>query len=155
MSFAQDFMKNNKGLQKIKTSGGYYKNGYRDTTFKLSRFKTDWNTYFTGLQSLIINDDHWNREDLSALTQLNFLQIVATTQNHQDDSGSPLVSIPPAILDAILIQVAAGAGQSVNNGTIILASGGSARSGSSNTAVQTLLSKGWTIYINGVLQTNP
>jgi hypothetical protein len=117
--------------------------------------KSNWNTYFTNLHSLIINDDHWNREDLSALTQLNYVQIEATTQNHQDDHSSPLVQIPSSALDAILNQVAAGAGQSVSNGTIWLDAGGSTRTNNSYTAVQLLLSKGWVIYINGVIQTNP
>jgi hypothetical protein len=153
MAYAQDFMQYNPGLQKIHTTNGYYSNGYRDTTFKLSRLKSNWNTYFTNLQSLIINDDHWSREDLTALTKLNFIQIEATTQNHQDDHSSPLVPIPSSTLDTILNQVAAGAGQSVNNGFIWLDAGGNTRTSSSNTAVNLLLSKNWIIYINGVLQT--
>jgi len=155
MAYAQDFMQYNKGLQRIKTTNGYYRNGYRDTTFKLSRLKSDWNTYFTGLQSLIINDDHWNREDLSTLTQLNSFALVATTQNHQDDPSSPLVPIPTTAINAILNQIANGAGQTVSNGIISLAAGGGLRDSGSASAVQLLLSKGWTIYINGILQTNP
>jgi YD repeat-containing protein len=147
LSFAQDFMQYNPGLQKIHTTNGYYSNGIRDTTFRLSRMKSNWNTYFTGLQSLIINDDHWNREDLSALKQLNYLEVVATTQDHQDDVNSPLIPIPSATIDAILNQVAAGAGQSVSNGTIYLFTGGSARTSNSDAAVATLTAKGWTISI--------
>jgi len=155
MSYAQNFMQNNKGLQKIRTTLGYYRNGYRDTTFKISRLKSDWNTYFTSLQSLVINEDHWNHEDLSQLKQLNYFVLVATTQNHQDDISSPLVPIAQSVLDTAIIQVASGAGQTVSNGTINLLAGGGTLSGNSHAAIVLLLSKGWTIYLNGALLTNP
>jgi len=155
MSYAQDFMQYNPGLKKIATALSYYRTGYRDTTFKISRLKSDWNTYFTELEFLQINEDHWSHEDLSGLKHLNFFKIEATTQNHQDDSNSPLIPLATSEIDNILSQIAAGAGQSVTNGTIILDAGGGTKSPSSDTAVQLLLSKGWTIIINGVTQTNP
>jgi YD repeat-containing protein len=155
MAYAQDFMRNNKGLRFLKTTNSYYRTGYRDTTFRISRLKSDWNTYFTELQTLRINEEHWNHEDLSALKKLNFFQLVATTQNHQDDPNSPLVPIASSVLNAVLNQIAAGAGQTVSNGYIVLDAGGGTPSNNSTPAVQFLLSKGWTIYINGVLQTNP
>jgi hypothetical protein len=43
----------------------------------------------------------------------------------------------------------------VTNGTIVLDAGGGTRDGGSYTAVQFLLSRNWTIIINGVTQTNP
>ncbi|MES1160756.1 MAG: hypothetical protein ABUM51_08365, partial [Bacteroidota bacterium] len=122
---------------------------------KLSRLKNDWNTYFTGLQGIAINDDHWDREDLSALRQLNSFTLVATTQNHQDDPGSPLVPIPKEVLNNVLNQIAAGAGQTVRNGVISMDAGGSVPDGASSSAVQLLQTKGWSIYINGVLISNP
>ena len=155
MSYAQDFMQYNKGLQRISTTLGYYRNGYRDTTFKLSRLKSDWNTYFKGLKELDINDDHWSREDLSGLHQLKSFLLYATTQNHQDDPNSPLIPIPGPVIDSILNQIAAGAGQTVNNGTIGIFAGGSMRGPGSDAAVQFLLSRGWVIAINGVYLTNP
>jgi len=155
MSYAQDFMQNNKGLHVIRTAFSYYRTGYRDTTFKISRLKSDWNTYFTGLQTLVINEDHWNHEDLSQLKQLNYFVLVATTQNHQDDTNSPLVPIAQNVLDNAVNQIASGAGQTVSNGVINLLAGGGTLSVSSQAAVQLLLSKGWTIYINGVQLTNP
>ncbi|MDO6433303.1 hypothetical protein Q4E93_22015 [Flavitalea sp. BT771] len=155
MSYAQDFMQYNPGLKKISTALSYYRTGYRDTTFKLSRLKSDWNTYFAELEFLQINEDHWSHEDLSGLRHLNFLKIIATTQNHLDDSNSPLIPLDTNVIDNILIQVATGAGQSVTNGTIILDAGGGTRSNYSYTAVQLLLSKSWTITINGITQTNP
>ena len=155
LAYAQDFMKNNKGLQQLITEIGTYANGYRDTTFKLSRLKSDWNTYFTQLKTLAINDDHWNREDLSALHQLSFFVLIATTQNHQDDPNSPLVPIPQNVIDSIFIQIAAGAGQTINNGIISLVTGGTTPSAASQSAIQSLLSKGWIIYINGTAITNP
>lgn len=155
LAYAQDFMRYNTGLQAISTTLGFYRTGYRDTTFKLSRLKSDWNTYFTQLKTLSINDEHWDREDLSALTQLNSFSLVATTQNHQDDTNSPLVPIPSPVLDTIVNQMARGAGQTVSNGVISLAAGGSTLTSESYTAVQFLLSKGWTIYVNGTAITNP
>jgi hypothetical protein len=155
MSYGQDFMQYNQGLKKISTALSYYRTGYRDTTFRLSRLKSDWNTYFTELEFLQINEDHWSHEDLSGLKHLNFLKIIATTQNHQDDPNSPLIPLDTNVINNILIQVAAGAGQRVTNGTIILDAGGGTRDGGSDTAVQSLLNKGWIITINGVTQTNP
>jgi len=155
MAYAQDFMQYNKGLQRISTTNGYYRTGYRDTTFRLSRLKSDWNTYFTGLQELTINEDHWNHEDLSGLHQLKSFLLYATTQNHQDDPNSPLIPIPGPVIDSILNQIAAGAGQTVSNGTIGIFAGGSTRGSGSDAAVQFLLSKGWVIAINGVYLTNP
>jgi hypothetical protein len=155
MSYTQDFMQYNPGLKKISTAISYYRTGFRDTTFRLSRLKSDWNTYFTALEFLQINEDHWSHEDLSGLKHLNFLKIEATTQNHQDDSNSPLIPLDTGVINNILIQVAAGAGQSVTNGTIVLDAGGGTRDGGSYTAVQFLLSRNWTIIINGVTQTNP
>jgi hypothetical protein len=155
MSYAQDFMQYNQGLKKITTASSYYRTGYRDTTFRLSRLKTDWNTFFTELESLQINQDHWNHEDLSGLKHLNYLRIEATTQNHQDDSNSPLIPMTSTVINAILNQVAAGAGQTVYNGTLLLDSGGGTRTSASDAAVQTLISKGWAITINGVILTYP
>jgi len=155
MSYAQDFMANNKGLRMIRTTLGAYRNGYRDTTFKLSRLKSDWNTYFTNLQSLVINEDHWSHEDLTQLKQLNYFVLEATTQNHQDDTNSPLVSIDGHVLDSVIIQIANGAGQTVSNGTIALITGGGTLSDDSQASAQLLLSKGWTILVNGVALTNP
>ena len=153
LNYSQDFMINNRGLQKIRTSiYGFYRNGYRDTTFKISRLKSDWNTYFTQLQVLAINEDHWNRENLTALPQLNFVAITATTQNHQDDSNSPLIPILSPEIDNIINQVAAGAGQTVTNGLINIASAGGIRTTASDTSVNLLKSKGWSITVNGVLQ---
>jgi len=155
MAYPQDFMQYNKGLKKIYTTRGYYFNGIQDTAFKLSRLKSDWNTYFTQLQTLYINDDHWNREDLSALHQLTSFWLVAASQNHTDDPNSPLAPIPSSVLDSVLNQISRGAGQTVSNGVISLSAGGSLRTSASDAAVQLLLSKGWTIYINGVALTNP
>ncbi|HZE82675.1 MAG TPA: hypothetical protein VE035_00135 [Puia sp.] len=152
LSYAQDFMQNNKGLNYIRTSSGYRASGYLDTSFRLSRLKSNWNTYFTGLQTLMINDDHWNREDLSALTQLNFVQIYPSTQDHQDGASSPFITIPTGVIDNILNQVAAGAGRTVQNGMLAVESAGPARSAASDTAVQTLHAMGWTVIVNDIVQ---
>jgi len=153
VSYAQDFMAGNRGLQSIVTSGlGYHQNGIRDTTFKLSRLKSNWNTYFTNLQVIGISDDHWNREDLSALTKLTVFALAATTIGHTNDLNSLPVPIPASVVDNILIQIAAGAGQNVSNGIIYINAVGP-RSSASNAAVNFLLSKGWTITISGHIQT--
>ena len=149
VSYAQDFMKNNKGLLLWSSSGGgYHLSGIRDTTFKLTRLKSDWNTYFTSLRTLQISDDHWNREDLSALTQLQTFVLAATTDDHTNGFDNAPIAIPSPVLDSILIQIAAGAGQHVSNGTIVIAAGGNLRTSASDAAVTFLQSKGWQITIH-------
>jgi hypothetical protein len=149
LHFAQDFMKNNKGLQTISTSyGGYYTSGVRDTTFKLTLLKSDWNTYFTNLQDLQITDDHWNREDLSALINLKLIYVSAG--NH-DGFGS-YTPIPYQAVDNIINQIAAGAGTNVSNGKLDIWSLGGGRSAASNAGVNFLISKGWEVVVDGVIQ---
>ena len=156
VNYAQDFMQNNRGLNTIITTWttigpSYMQAGYRDTTFKLSRLKSNWNTYFTNLQDIEISDEHWNREDLSALTKLKTFILIATNVNHSNDpTGNSLIVIPNDAIDSILNQIEAGAGQNVSNGFIqILSAGGSHRTDASKTAVQLLVNKGWYIYVNG------
>jgi len=150
LGFAQDFMSNNKNLQSIFTSYGTFLPCLTDPTFKISRLKSDWNTYFTNLKSIQINDDHWNREDLSALTQLNNVVICAGTVEHGYNGTA--VPIPSAVIDNILIQVAAGAGQYVQNGLINIIPQGTTRTSASDVAVNMLKSKGWNIYVGPTLQ---
>jgi hypothetical protein len=154
MSYPQDFMQNSPGLLYIiTTAADPYQAGYRDTSFKISRLKSNWNTYFTQLSALAINDDHWNREDISALTHLSNLTIVCTNQNHSNVSaGNSLTPIPSSTIDNILNQVSAGAGLQIYNGTINIISGGTARTTASNTSVTSLKAKGWNITVNAVLQ---
>lgn len=149
INYSQDFMANNTKLQSIiTTGGGYYLAGYRDANFKISQLKTNWNTYFTNLQQLHISDQHWNREDISALTKLNSVMLVAgTTLNTNDIANNAPVAIPSSVIDNLLIQVAAGAGQTVSGGTITIISSGTSRTAASDAAVSTLISKGWTISI--------
>lgn len=151
MNYAQDFMAGNKGLRWIRTSiYGYYRTGYRDLTFKLSRLKSDWNTYFTNLDMLLINEDHWNHEDLSALKKLKIIKLTATTQSHDDIQNDAIIPIAPAVIDNLLNQVAAGAGAAgVKNGFIVIVSGGSNRTTASDAAFSQLTSAGWTITISG------
>jgi hypothetical protein len=137
-SYAQDFMAGNKDLDTL-SIGGYY-----DSTLKLSRFKSDWNTYFSHLKYLSITDAQWNREDLSSLKELHSLVI-------SPGSNPPL---PSGVVNNILIQMAAGGGQAGANGTINMKAGTGTRSGTSDAAVQFLLSKGWIVIVNGVIQAN-
>ncbi len=153
LGFAQDFMQNNMNLQTINTSRGVYLDGYIDTTFKISRLKINWNTYFTNLQALIISDDHWSREDLSSLTHLSLFAISAASLHHSfNPTNNPLVPIPVSVLDNIINQIAAGAGQNVINGTINLNSAGTDRSSVSDASFNLLKSKGWTIVINNLTE---
>ena len=155
MSYTQDFMANNHGLTTINTTqlNTYYMAGYRDTTFKLTRLKSNWNTYFTNLQDVEISDDHWNREDLTALTQLATFALIATNQNHSNNAtGNPAIPIPGSVIDGVINQIAAGAGQSISNGVIWILTGGSARTSASTASVAALDAKGWIIYIDSVLQ---
>ncbi len=155
LSYAQDFMANNRNLQTINTTNLYlYQSGYWDSTFKLTRLKSNWNTYFTHLQDIEICDAHWNREDLSALTHLSTFDLLPDNQSHSNDSTSnPNIPIPASAIDSILNQIAAGAGQNVSNGVIwILTGGGTGRTSASNAAVSALDAKGWQVYIDNVQQ---
>jgi YD repeat-containing protein len=150
LHYAQDFMKNNPGLQTfISDYGQYGTSGVFDTTFKMTRLKSNWNTYFTNLQDLQICDDHWNREDLSALTHLQAFIVVAG--NH--DGYGAYNPIPSQAVDSIINQIAAGAGQNVSNGLLGIASYGGGRSAASNTSLDFLLSKGWKVILDGVYLT--
>ena len=154
MSYAQDFMKNNRGLTTINaTQAAYYQAGYRDTTFKLSRLKSDWNTYFANLGDIEISDEHWNREDLSGLTHLSTFVLVAGNQNHSNNAtGNTITPIPASVTDTIINQIWAGGGQNMSNGFISILTGGTGRTAASQTAVNALIAKHWTIVIDGVTQ---
>jgi hypothetical protein len=154
ISYAQDFMSNNKNLQSIITNPyGYYTESSEDTTFKISKLKSNWNTYFTNLTTLEICDDDWNREDLTKLVHLNLVGIGAGNLHHSyNQTNNPLVPIPTLAIDNIINQVAGGAGLGVSNGILNIASGGNARSSSSNPGITQLKSKGWTVIVNGVTQ---
>jgi len=151
LSYAQDFMANNRNLQIILTDDrGPYLEGYEDTTFKISRLKSNWNTYFTNLTTLEIIDDHWNREDLSALIHLNVVGIGAGNLHHSyNQTNNPLVPLPVSVIDNIINQLSVGAGQHVSNGLLVIPSGGTNRSSASDDGFNILKAKGWTITING------
>ncbi len=155
LNYAQDFMAGNRNLQIINTTNlGYYQSGYWDSAFKLTRLKSNWNAYFMNLQDIEICDAHWNREDLTALTNLSKFCLLPDNQNHSNNStGNPNIPIPASAISNILIQIANGAGQNVSNGVIwILTGGGTGRDSTSNSAVSALDSKGWQIYIDNVQQ---
>jgi hypothetical protein len=151
MRYAQDFMQHSKSLQAIVLSGnGYYSSGMRDSTFKISRLKSDWNTYFTSLNTLEINEEQWNHEDLSSLVNLKTFFWVADNLKHSNvnDGTNPVVPLSATYIDNAINQIAAGAGQYVYNGVINIFAGGTSRTSASDAAVATLEAKGWTFYIN-------
>lgn len=131
LAFAQDFMVNNKGLTTINTTRfNYYQSGLRDTTFKLTRLKSDWITYFTQLQDIEINDENWDREDLSGLTHLTTFMLLAGNQNHSNDpTNNPVLSLPPVVIDNVLIQIAAGGARYNLNGSVSIGTGSTNRKG--------------------------
>ncbi|HSC38858.1 MAG TPA: hypothetical protein VLD19_13345, partial [Chitinophagaceae bacterium] len=94
LSYPQDFMRNNRNLESIDIFD----------TVKVSRLKSDWNTYFTNLQELLIDNVCWDHEDLSALVNLRSVYL-------DDELGS--TPFTPSQIDAVINQVAAGAGQYV------------------------------------------
>ncbi len=153
ISFAQGFMQYNKGLKAfVATRNAYYGASLRDSTFKISRLKTDWNTYFTSLQTLQISDEQWDREDLSGLLNLKNVLVVAANQKHSNDpTNNPILPIPSNVIDSIIIQVSAGAGHIVQNGILSIYPGASNRTSASDAAVSQLQSMGWGIYFDGVL----
>ena len=132
VSYTQDFMKNSKGLQYITIADCI------DTSFKISRLKSDWNTYFTQLFRLTINDNQWNREDLSALTNLWDFQFVS-----RSTTGA-------GVIDSIINQIARGAGHYRTNGIIQIVWPGFDRTAASTDSYTYLKSRNWTISINGV-----
>ncbi len=150
LGYPQDFMAGNRDLEAIGTCYPNYI-GCFDSTFRISRLKSDWNTYFTHLKSLFISDAHWNREGLSALKELNSIFILPARQQYTNDpTGNPQIPIPASVIDNIYIQVAAGAGQTVTNGVLTLYTAGTTRTSASDAAVSALLAKGWTLNLNGV-----
>jgi hypothetical protein len=132
VSYPQNFMANNKGLLTVVTQG------CADTTFKLSLLNSSWNTYFTNLFDLEINDNQWNRESLSALTNLWFFKFYSTNPN-----GA-------GVIDSVINQIAAGAGRFRSEGVINITYAGFDRTSASQASYQFLKSKNWTVYINGV-----
>jgi hypothetical protein len=68
----------------------------------------------------------------------------------QDDPNSQLVPPDSTEMDIMLIQIAAGAGQSVRNGTDILFAGWTNRTANNDAAYNFLISSSrrWTIVIN-------
>lgn len=136
IGYPQDFMAANRGLISIMGVGG------GDTTFKLSRLKSDWTTYFTQLQAIWINDENWNHEDLSVVKNLRAFALAAYS--------APLDS---SEIDNVFIQIAAGPGQTISNGLIQLVTGGSGRTPASQAAINFLLGKAWVIIIDGVYLT--
>ncbi|MBS1598424.1 MAG: hypothetical protein JST75_09360 [Bacteroidetes bacterium] len=121
-SYVQDFMKYNLNLHKIHMSD----------TFNIKRLKSDWNTYFLKLDTVICEfGNTWNRENLSALTNLKYFSVAAP-------SGAPMTA---ADVDNIINQVAAGAGQYISNGKLIFPYPG--RTSASDNSLNYLKSKGW------------
>lgn len=151
ISYPQDFMANNKGLLSIQTRFGTVF-GVADHSFTISRLKSNWNTYFTQLQSLSIAELDWSREDLSALTHLNSFSLQASDADGGISTTGPFTPLDSTEIDNAIIQIAQGAGQHVTNGVMGFATGGSGRTSASQSAINLLLSKGWNIVIDGVTQ---
>jgi len=137
VNYAQDFMQNNRGLDTITTLG------CSDTTFRLSLLKSNWNTWFTNLFDLEILDNQWNREDISALTNLWLFKFYSTSTNGIGANGVP-------VIDNIINQIAAGAGKYRIGGVINITWPGFDRTPASDGAYQFLKPREWTIFINGV-----
>jgi hypothetical protein len=134
VAYPQDFMKNNKGLLFITMLGN------ADDSFKISRLKSDWNTYFTQVFQLELNDSQWNREDISALTNLGYFRFFSSSTN-----GA-------GVIDSIINQISAGAGQHRTNGIINITWSGFDRTSASTDGYSYLKSRGWIVFINGVYE---
>ena len=147
IGYAQDFLAGDPGLISIMTTWTLHRPGNGDSTFKLTRLKSNWNNYFTQLQSVSIAEDDWNHEDLSGLTNLRFFAIVASGQV-QNNASSPLIPLDSTEIDNIIIQIAAGAGQYVKNGILGITTGGTNKTSASAAAYTFLINKGWTITID-------
>ncbi|GGA92009.1 hypothetical protein GCM10011511_14260 [Puia dinghuensis] len=154
MRYAQDFLAADTNLTTIRAANGsYYTQGYADTTFTLSRLKSNWNTYFTKLTAIAICEDQWNHEDLSVIPNLSYFNLVAANQYHSNvPGGNPIIPLASGEIDTIFNQIAAGSGQHISGGFIVIHSGGSTYTSQGVSALNYLKSKGWTIYLNGVIQ---
>ncbi len=150
MGYAQDFLAADTNLATIRTANGsYYTQGYSDTTFKLSRIKSNWTTYFTKLNAIAICEDQWSHEDLSVIPNLVYFNLIATNQNHSNNpGGNSVVYIAPSEIDTIFNQIYAGSGQHISGGTIIIQSGSTTHTSASQVAIDYLKSKNWTLTIN-------
>jgi hypothetical protein len=148
LGYAQDFMAGNTGLNTIVAAAGCL-----DTTFRISRLKSNWNTYFTNLSYIVISDAQWKRENLSALNKLNHFELYAV-----DIGGSikqvfgPSIPIPSTVIDNVINQIASGSGQYVSNGFLFIRSAGTLGTSASTASITLLKSKGWQVYVNDVLQ---
>jgi len=156
VSYPQDFLAGDKGLNSIETFWSAWPPNHRygngDTSFRLSRLRSDWNTYFTSLWRIWIQERDWKREDLSKLAHLSSFALTASDTDGGTEPGGPYTPLDSTEIDNVLIQIANGAGQAVSNGAIAIATGGSGRTTASNSAVNFLISKGWTIIIDQVTQ---
>jgi hypothetical protein len=114
--------------------------GNADDSFKISRLKSDWNTYFTQVFQLEVNDSQWNREDISALTNLWYFRFFSSSTN-----GT-------GVIDSIINQISAGAGHHRTNGIINITWSGFDRTSASADGYTYLKSRGWTVFINGVYE---
>jgi hypothetical protein len=149
LSYQQDFMAGNPDLQSIQLARNNLA-CYFDSTFKISRLKSDWNTWFKHLQFLSLTDAQWSREDLSALKELNYFYIIPARPNYSNNpTNNAEIPIPQSVVNGIFNQIAAGSGQTVSGGFLYISSGGSGRSSASDAAVSTLLAKGWALYLDG------
>jgi len=132
LHFAQDFMAANTGLTGINITA------FADSTFKLHRFKTDWNAWFTNLTTLAILEDNWDHEDLSTLIHLQFIEILRSR------IGKAMTSQQ---IDNLLMQVARGAGLYRNNGIIYIMNNVNQRTSASDDAYNFLIGAGWEVTI--------
>jgi len=151
MNYGQDFMAGNKNLKYIHTDVfGAYRIGYRDLNFKISRLKSDWNSYFTDLEILAINEDHWNHEDLSGLKKLWVFALTPATTDHAGTPNSGVIALGSTVIDNAINQIWNGAGMAgVKNGAIFFITGGSTRSPASDIAYAQLRSAGWVLWYDG------
>jgi hypothetical protein len=81
---------------------------------------------------------------------LNSVTICAGTVEHGYNGTA--VPIPSTVIDNILNQIAAGAGQYVQSGSINIIPQGPTRTSASDAAVNLLKVKGWKIYVGTTLQ---
>ena len=137
-NFIQDFMRNNTNLQIINIAG----------SGSLSKLKSNWNVFFTGITSLELDNTNWNQEDISALVHLNNFEL-------SDDTLSPLT---PTILDNIFNQIAAGSAKFIQGGFCGFDTGNYAtlrNTSASYTAVTFLRSQNWIFRIGEGAQPLP
>lgn len=131
--YSPDFMQYNVNLEKVDLTD----------TMSMKRLKSDWNTYFLNLDTLIFETGvAYGFENLTLLKNLRYFNYNNNRYN---------VTVTTQEIDNIINQINAGAGQFLINGFIYINAHTASRSSASDASVNALKTRGWYINVNGTV----